>query len=61
MPPENSLPFRVQGAARGCARVVALKYLDTGNVSFSTTAAKQRDDACEPLEILEHGANQSAG
>jgi hypothetical protein len=39
--PENSLPFECKGVAPDCVRVVALKCLDTGNVSFSTTAAKQ--------------------
>jgi hypothetical protein len=34
----------VQGVAPGCALAVALKYLDTGNLSFFTTAAKQRGD-----------------
>jgi hypothetical protein len=34
--------LRVRRLAPGCARVAAQKYLDTVNVSFSTTAAKQR-------------------
>jgi hypothetical protein len=47
-PPPQTMAWRlkipypsVQGVAPDCVRVVALKYLDTGNVSFSITAAKQ--------------------